>query len=71
MKQNITSETMLSLREVAQYVARCRPDRVRAACIAGVLPAIDRGPGWSGRKPRFLIRYEDALNWIRSGSKIA
>lgn len=57
----------LSIREVARIKARCRPDNVRMACIVGILPAIDRGPGHVGRKPRFLIREDDADAWVAAG----
>jgi len=57
----------LSVREVARLKGRCRADAVRLACIVGALPAIDRGPGHVGRRPRFLIREADADAWVVAG----
>ena len=60
----------LSLNEVAKNLGRCRPERVRIAILAGVLPALDRGPGHVGRRPRFLIAESDALAWVCGGCRV-
>ncbi len=68
MRTNASSN--LTVNECAHNVARCRPDKVRAAILGGALPAIDRGPGHVGRRPRFLIREGDALAWLAAGCPV-
>ncbi len=68
MRNNASSN--LTVNELAHNLARCRPDKARAAILGGALPAIDRGPGHVGRRPRFLIRESDALAWIAAGCPV-
>jgi hypothetical protein len=61
----------ITVNELAHERARCRPDKVRLAILGGALPAVDRGPGHAGRRPRFLIRESDAMAWIASGCPVS
>ena len=69
MRHNASSN--LTVNELAHDMARCRPDKVRAAILGGALPAVDRGPGHVGRRPRFLIRQADAMAWVCAGCPVA